>query len=358
MSLLANVSVHEMHGIRRFLYPLSAEVTLWRPDFPLGLLSADGQPIPVQVTPLTADSRETYRLDFAVSLAPYEAIELMLFENEVSASVDDPLHVVEDGGFINTQKRFKIDFGGQSIYEVVYDGVAHLRERGNITLNGIEATVNTGRSENFQQATGMHLSAREQVIRHHSNGRRVTTQIEITACKSWAMMTHTLDAPKPGDEIVFTLPLAVTSPTLTCDFGAGGGIYGKLDAANAEIIWRTEFDAENGAAKWTVENSGRVDYVGEAASRQAHLPQRWFHVVDSDKALAAAITHVPDACETVTVTLKANGDVRVSFTMGEQTKGAATFGVCWHFLNDVPAVAAATNPQSILLPPTVEVLPA
>ena len=35
----------------------------------------------------------------------------------------------------------------------------------------------------------------------------------------------------------------------------------------------------------------------------------------------------------------------------------AEFGVCYHFLNDIPAIAAATNPQSILLPPTVEVLP-
>ena len=35
----------------------------------------------------------------------------------------------------------------------------------------------------------------------------------------------------------------------------------------------------------------------------------------------------------------------------------AEFGVCYHFLNNMPAIAAATNPQSILLPPTVEVLP-
>ena len=41
----------------------------------------------------------------------------------------------------------------------------------------------------------------------------------------------------------------------------------------------------------------------------------------------------------------------------EGASPVAEFGVCYHFLNDVPAIAAATNPQSILLPPTVEVLP-
>lgn len=361
--ILARIRVKETAGIRRFLYPLTAEARLG--DLPLSslrLITRDGQPLPVQATSHTicSDGSRKYRLDFAVSLMPLEVLETILTTEGQNAEVPDPLNFTPtpDGGLKNRQARFHVSLDGDSnINGVVYDGIAHLQGRSKITRNGYEAKAVLGYSplSDCPMAGWIDNDCEfdEEIFPVDSVA---SIRTEITACKSWVAARYWLNKWRSGDEIVFTLPLTVTAPTLTCDFGAGGGIYGKLDAANAEIIWRTEFDAENGAAKWTVENSGRVDYVGEAASRQAYLPQRWFHVVDSDKALAAAITHVPDACETLTVTLKANGDVRVSFTMGEQTKGAATFGVCWHFLNDVPAVAAATNPQSILLPPTVEVL--
>jgi hypothetical protein len=182
------------------------------------------------------------------------------------------------------------------------------------------------------------------------------TNSDITACKSWVTVTHTLDQPKPQDEIVFTLPLAITSPVLTCDFGVGGYVFGKLDEKAPEIIWRTEFgDAPH--ARWSVATAGRTDYVGEVATAEDFLPQRWFHLIDSDKVLAVAITQVPPDCREMTVRLTQEGDVSIAFKLGDTITGPAEFGVCYHFLNDVPAIAAATNPQSILLPPVVEVLP-
>jgi hypothetical protein len=181
------------------------------------------------------------------------------------------------------------------------------------------------------------------------------TTSEITACKSWVTVTHKIEQPKPNDEIVFTLPLAITSPTLTCDFGVGGYVFGKLDSQATEIVWRTEF-GDAPYAKWTVATAGRVDYIGESDSAEAFLPQRWFHLIDSDKALAVAITKLPDGCQSMTVRLTIEGDVSITFKLGKTMSGPAEFGVCYHFLNDVPAIAAATNPQSILLPPMVEVL--
>jgi len=105
-----------------------------------------------------------------------------------------------------------------------------------------------------------------------------------------------------------------------------------------------------------VATAGRTDYVGEVATAEEFLPQRWFHLIDSDKALAVAITQVPPDCQGMTVRLTHEGDVSVVFRLGDVITGPAEFGVCYHFLNDVPAIAAATNPQSILLPPVVEVL--
>ena len=156
--------------------------------------------------------------------------------------------------------------------------------------------------------------------------------------------------------LFFALPLAITSPTLTCDFGVGGYVFGKLDSTATEIVWRTKF-SDAPYAKWTVATAGRVDYVGEVDSAEAFLPQRWFHLIDSDKALAVAITELPKTCRKMTVRLTREGYVSVAFVLDEGTSCIAEFGVCYHFLNDVPAIAAATNPQSILLPPVVEVLP-
>ena len=96
--------------------------------------------------------------------------------------------------------------------------------------------------------------------------------------------------------------------------------------------------------------------MGEVATAEEFRSQRWFHLIDSDKALAVAIAYVPKECQVMTVRLTHAGNISVAFKLDE-TSPAAAFSVCYHFLNDVPAIAAATNPQSILLPPAVEVLP-
>ena len=351
--VLARLRVRETHGIRRFLYPLTAYVTL-PPDTHLQhlTLSADGQPLLLQVT-----HGNGFRLDFAVFLDPYTVRDFALTSGVSEAALDDPLQLRKDNENLrNQQQRFSVDLpfsGGFS--QVIYDGVTHFRKPLSITYNGLSSleddTVYYNAVPEFSKVTGW-LG----VSRRYSDDTLYTTTTEITACKSWATVTHKIKQPKPDDEIVFTLPLAITSPTLTCDFGVGGYVFGKLDSKATEIVWRTEF-GDAPYAKWTVATAGRVDYVGEVEAAEAFLPQRWFHLIDSDKALAVAITKLPDACHQMTVRLTVEGDVSIAFKLGETMSGPAEFGVCYHFLNDVPAIAAATNPQSILLPPTVEVLP-
>ena len=255
----------------------------------------------------------------------------------------------------DTQQRFtSVVSPDGSISEVVYDGIRHLcgpsgiHRNDNIAWHSSTGAMNHGNS--------YPLYANLQAKSRYGDGCFAQTKAELTACKSWATVTHTLEQPKPNDEIVFTLPLAVTSPTLTCDFGVGGYVFGKLDSKATEIVWQTEF-GDAPYAKWTLATARRVDYAGEVETAEAFLPQRWFHLIDSDKALAVAITKMPDACQSLTVRLMVEGDVSVAFRLGDAVSSPAEFGVCYHFLNDIPAIAAATNPQSILLPPTVEVLP-
>jgi len=353
--VLACIRVRETAGIRRFLYPLRAQVAL-PPDTPLQRLRlSDGEnDLPLQVT-----HSGSFRLDFALSLGPHAQRELVLMEGAPSASLDDPLRLTKNnstGLLLNQQKRFQISllYDG-TISEVVYDGVPLLRGGLQITRNGEPPQAAEGIFYHAVPASSA-VTAWVGGSRRYPAGTACGTDTEITACKSWATVTHKIKEAQPNDEVVFTLLLAITSPTLTCDFGVGGYVFGKLDAKATEIVWRTEFgDAPH--ARWSVATAGRVDYVGEEVTAEEFLPQRWFHLIDSDKALAVAIKKVPPDCREMTVRLTHEGDVSVAFKMGDTITGPAEFGVCYHFLNDVPAIAAATNPQSILLPPVVEVLP-
>ena len=181
--------------------------------------------------------------------------------------------------------------------------------------------------------------------------------MEVTACKSWAVLRHVLLQPRMADEIVFQLQLAVTSHVLTSDFGVGGGTYGKLLAGNSqEISWRSDF-SHPPAVGWSISTGGRTDYAGKVETSDEFLAQRWFHLIDRDKSLAVGITEMAKSCRETVVTLRSDGTALVKFRLGEPDSGPAVFGLCYHFLNDIPAIAAATNPQSILFPPKVEVFP-
>ncbi len=356
--ILARIRVRETHGIRRFLYPLMAYVALPTDTHWQNLtLSANGQAVPLQVT-----HSSRFRLDFAVSLDPYAECNLVLTGGVSEAALDDPLELHwENGSIYNQQQSFRIDLalnGGFS--QVVYDGVTHFRQPLSITYNGsapdldetggYDETRSYGTTPDFSKIT-----ARIGILGDYNYAPYITLT-EITACKSWAKVSHRLKQPQPNDEIAFILPLAITSSTLTCDFGVGGYVFGKLDDKSSEIVWQTEF-ADAPYAKWTVATAGRVDYIGEVETAEAFLPQRWFHLIDSDKALAVAVTQLPKDCREMTVRMTHEGDVSVAFKLSSIVTGTQEFGVCYHFLNDVPAIAAATNPQSILLPPVVEVLP-
>jgi hypothetical protein len=350
MKAAARIKVRETHGIRRFLYPLSAEISLPAEvsDQELGLFRADGRPIPLQMTPADDQDAGFYRLDFAVSLAPLEHLELTLRVAHSEAVIQDPLRVAPGESLRSEQQRFTIavDRSG-AICEVVYDKVPHLRAPHQLTRNG--ASAEPAGAEVF--GAGLPLAARILASSRYPDGCRAQTRAEITACKSWLTLTHTLEAAHPGDVVEFLLPLAVTAPVLTCDFGCGGGTYGKVQAGTApEIVWQTDFTS----SEWSLSGAGRIDYRGTIGNR--FHEQHWFHLVDRDKAVAVAILEVPKSCEKLTVILRASGEIFISFQLGSVIKNPVSFCICYHFLNDIPPLSAATNPQSILLPPLVEVV--
>ena len=367
--ILARIRVRETAGIRRFLYPSMASL-----DLPsdadtsrFRFVKVDGQPVPTEVQYVAPDrtakeGRKKFQLCFAVSLAPHEEMRLELHSRQVDNHLlDDPLNIqyVQEAGLENSQQRFFISLAKSSaISQVIYDGVTHLRSPEYTSLNGF-ATPDGVPNSTSGSPLYLSYSCSGAYPREEVGERDVADFLSLTsltACKSWAHRYHWIQEPKAQDEVVFTLPFAVTASTLTCDFGVGGYVFGKLDDKAPEIVWRTEF-GDVPYARWTVATAGRTDYVGEVATAEEFRPQRWFHLIDSDKALAVAISSVTSDLRELTVRLTHEGNVSIAFRLGDTISGPADFGVCYHFLNDVPAIAAATNPQSILLPPVVEVLP-
>lgn len=381
---LARIRVKEEHGIRRFLYPLTALVDL-PPDLDyerlniatrdndlnperLQLVSDSGQAVPLVVTHVShkdeqgIETGRRYRLDFAISQGPYEAPEYYLRPAAApSHPFSDFLHLSHRNSVTtSTQEHFAISIassprdatGCHPIHAVAHDGVGHLRDSMAITRNGMALEVRGGTSH-----LGTPLTAIDGISGSSDNAYQWLTTVQLSACKSWATVRHHYSGAKPDDEFAFSLPFRLSGPISTCDFGIGSGLYGKLQAGVVdEIVWKTQFGKQP-YAQWSLMTAGRVDYVGSAATAEEYLPQRWLHLIDRDKSLAVAITEVPDSCREMTIALSAAGDVAVNFKIGEQVPESVTFGVCYHFLNDIPAIAAATNPQSILQPPTVEVLP-
>ena len=367
--VLARIRVRETHGIRRFLYPLKTFVEL--PEgldtSSLGWSATRGDAVPLQITPVTATQ---HRIDFALSLAPLEEREFALITNGFSVAVNDPLILTQTdaGGLESRQERFKALLTPEgNIKEVVYDGVSHLAQPSHLvwpshhirilyhsheTLQHVETTTGGGALSAWVSAKG--------VYRTGSTGSQAETLTELTACKSWVTQTHLVQQPDSIEIFQFGLQLTPTNPLLLCDFGVGGGIYGKLQPGpGGSLALRFEF-TNDGAADWrlaaTDEGGGKPQVNYQGYVEEGLESQLWFHLLDADKSLAVAITKIPCDCRELTIHLSPTGSVSMTYELRE-SKGPAEFGVCYHFLNDVPAIAAATNPQSILLPPVVEVLP-
>ncbi len=171
MSFIGHISVCETHGIRRFLYPVSLEIpaSLPGPDGVLGLITPDGRPIPLQVSPGATNPYQYCRLDFAVSLSPMQKLDLKLFISTLreTAGIDDPLQTEEGERFRSTQRRLSVEFDRRgTLHEVVYDSVPHLRAPAVFTRNGRRAALAGAAAF----AAGFPLSARVTAAGEYPDG--------------------------------------------------------------------------------------------------------------------------------------------------------------------------------------------
>lgn len=377
MKPLAKIIVRETAGIRRFLYPLGkglyadkdlrtplpVKIEPPAPGTSWSVCENDGTLVPscaVRLLPeaLLADegfsATDVLGVAFAISLAPYEERELLIVESARVSTVPDAMRLTfsESSGLTSEQERVRFHICGETgLDSVVYDGIEHLAGTLAITVDGspIETAKTTygPNQDNLGLLTGVWLC-----------DKLNTTFYEFTACKSWVTVKHTTNESTAGKSFIFSLPLRAFDEIPTCDFGVGNGVYEKI--TGDAVMWTTEF-GEKPYARWRVStvNAGeeRIDYQGQYETAEEFAGRAWFHWIEKTKALAVAIPGIHHYCDRITVTLARNGKIDIAFTMSRNAPAGAHFSVCYHFLNDIPAIAAATNPASILLPPTVEIRP-
>ncbi len=385
-AVLARLRVRETAGIRRFLYPLTAYVSLPKHINleALSLATEQGAAVPVQV--IRRDDGQC-RIDFAVSLAPLQGdVKLLLTADGPQIEVPDPLYLTQqaDGKLVSRQERFSTTLGRMgSISEVVYDGIGHLAE----LPAGIEHDTGIRRPDpedaNYKrglrtiaQAEDMPFEVTHEDIGGgplsawcttegvYADGCKTVVGTEITACKSWVILNYRLEQPAPGERIFLGLmpegEFRRDSTTTIFDTGING-IYGQTNYWGASLRWLAP-SSEDGLIRWEVEqnyvsqgdsSAPRMDYVG-TVTKQEFPRQLWFHMVNGSKAIAVVVTKMPTSWQKLEISIRRT--ICITVTLADEVAEPMEFGVCYHFLNDVPAIAAATNPQSILLPPVVEVL--
>lgn len=363
---LPRLRVAEKHGMRRFLYPLRASIQI-PSDYPIDdlcLRTDKGELVPSYLVE-DVPGQGLSHLEFAVSLSPFETIDLELAFGRPMPVPDAIEHTKLAGGRLETkQQRLSIVLNGQgSVSRVHYDSVDHLRGPFEARYNGVLLS-NTPVNHFGFRSSEIHAESRSHVKVGSSDG---TLNASMSACKSWVTQELVVSDSTPetgklalndGDSIEFILPLVVKSPVLLCDFGLGGGIYTKFNTeTTSEIV--VEVDAK---LNWFLRNGDRVDYAGSLTRRLNEdyagyhgLDELWFHVVDQGVAIAVAITKAPVETKAYQIRITNEGHIIISFVAAEVGSLVTSYAVCYHFLNDVPAIAAATCPQSILLPPVVEV---
>jgi hypothetical protein len=355
MTTLAKLRVCEEHGIRRFLYPLAIELRDVDVD-PATIAIRDSKKnlVPCEVFA----TRSKLIVSFAVSLDPFERKKMAVIVSDLKASIPDPIHCeyLADGTITNRQERFATSLSKcLDLTSVLYDDVEHLSAPVTFQLNGEQPDGGDFRVDSHKGALSFFASAKRRYVEADCIA---TTDVVLTACKSWLNVTHEVELPPVSSVITMTIPLArgAAGEMPVCDFGLGNGAYAKIDGD--AVVLEAGSIGNKGSLQWQIgrDNEGvfRADYSGVLNTISEFSQSLWFHWTVGRRSLAVAITELPKSCINVEVRLSSDGKLQISALIGEKQAKTAALGACLHFLNDIPPIAAATNPASILCPPKVE----
>ena len=370
------VEVRETAGIRRFQYPVAAEVLLPEaisPDSQFRL-TREGQPALLQARPAeSGDTALRWRLDFPVDLLPYETLIYRLeYGGDVPAGPQRKLGLSltrSDDGFrianephiawnvpADLSRLLSSVRGGEMEYLspdssglmiLDRDGKEH-RLGG---ANGPAPAVSVSREGPL--AVGLRFAFSD--IDPALAEVRSTVDLVFPVFKSWVEVDWRIEDPQDrlsGAKAMLHLNLDAPtrpSPTLV-DFGAGTLVYLSLSPGrHAQLI--------GGSSPWQVLR-GTTDRMepfvtGARQVDDSPWPEGWAHVMDRRRCLAlAADGFAANGEDRIDVSAEGAVGLYRHFRAGEQGEETRERRLhFWlHFIPFPPQQTAATSPQAMQNP--------
>jgi hypothetical protein len=393
------IEVRETAGIRRFQYPVAAQLQLKAPvsnetNFRLLL---DNQPVLAQFRPAEQGAASAgWFVDFPVNLLPYQSL---VYAVEYGPQVAEGPSRKGGHRLVESAESFQVvnepaiawtvdrKLAGL-LKSVRARDLEYLRpDSAGLWLtdgNGSDLPMGSGRDDcrisarvvrNGPLAVGIRFELIEQ--NPALQGVRSTIDLVFPVFKSWVEVDWRVDDPQQriarlGAQLDLNLNEPTRSLPTLVDFGATSLVYVSLRPGQTTLLRGGPMSAglpqRDGKERvaWEVlrgSTDGLQPFVaGPRGSQVVHLhrPEGWAHVMDRERCLALAVDRFAgDAKDQISAS--AAGRVRLSREFSDVSKAspakAKRLRFWLHLVPFPPQQTAATSPQSMQDPPVVRVRP-
>lgn len=373
-----HVEVSETAGVRRANYPIS--VPLRSQHIPLShrkvQVLLEGTPLPVQVDAAPAEyERGTYLVDFHADFRPFQSRRFRIrFGDGVQGSpLPEQGHVLQETGdhflIVNAPHlTWKIPRNLSGLLTSMnFPPCEHIR-KGGAGLYLVERTGNRT-PVGGKETRAVVLRRGPSVVhlrfsRKHSRPAGLTSQVDLIfpVTRSWVEVVHRVLDPEDlvaglGCELQLNLTPATSKQPTLVDFGAGtqgymtlhAGQTGQLLAGTGPHPW------------WKIQRGTSTGFLDLLASAPGRLADRrsegWAHVMDRERCLALAVDGFAETSrDRITTTSAGRLQIVRSYVKGNAPPAGKQLRSWLHFVFYPPQVSAATCPQAMQHPLTVNVL--
>jgi hypothetical protein len=358
---VVDIVVRETAGIKRFGYPVSAEIELPREigEKDQFRLLASGKAVPGQFRPVAGKAKRV-TVDFNQSCGPFAETKYKIeFGPEVKSNEGKGL-IIEEG-----KEEIVIRSGGMSyvapkvlgrLLNQVRDGKKEYltADKGGLTLLSAKGTSQAIASSESVTITRQGPLVAALLYRGVVSVDEVkipwTLSMTYPRSKSWVEGEWILG---DGGEAIKTmeaqLGLLIKEGPALVDFGASTTVYTTLKSEE-----RVELLSPWSKRHWGVVSGSGAKLTPFVLPTDAmtQRPEGWAHVMDRQRCTALALADFAAEGNVESIGVSGNGDLRFSRTFAEKKARRLKFWL--HFVNMPVQIGALTSPQAMQNPLTVE----
>jgi penicillin amidase len=384
----ATLHVRETAGIRRFGYPVAAELKL-DPPAPAATkfrLLQNGKPVIAQFRPVMLDGERlaVVAVDFDGNFMPRESRGYVVefgpdvappAEPDRGMKVDDAddSFIVSHGpnlkwtvpknlfGLFRSVKTPKWDYVQPDSGGLTIHGADDTRFRiGDVGLGGAQVIGRVVKQGPIDCAVRFESTDDER----RTHGFVTDVELEFPRSKSWVRVTWSVDDPKAiVTGLSADLNLNVSAGPTLVDFGVGGSVYAAIAPGQVAMMEvgstaKDEFTESRGPRPfWGTFRGprGKLEPYVVGPLHDPTLLEGWVHVMDRERCSAIALDAIGDRCLD-RVEVESEGRVKISRDFATSRKdalpesGRKQLKFWWHVVPFPPHVGAVTSPQSMQSP--------